>query len=184
MRSRILWRWLLVLAMPIMASNCSNNDPELKPSEGSDPPQGYIFGADLSYVNQVLDHGGVFKEDDLMKDPYTIFRDHGTNLVRLRLWHDPQWTKEVYSPAGSQLYNDLFDVERAITEVKKQGMATLLDFHYADNWADPGKQPIPAAWREIKDISVLADSVYNYTYATLDYLNNKGLMPEFVQIGN
>ena len=175
---------LVVVSIIIAASNCTKNDPEIKPSEGSDPPEGYLFGADLSYVNQVLDHGGVYMEDDLLKNPYAIFKDHGTNLVRLRIWHNPQWTKTVYSPPGEQLYNDLSDVERAITEVKSQGMATLLDFHYADNWADPGKQPIPAAWLGIKDISVLADSVYNYTFKTLTYLNGKGLMPEFVQLGN
>jgi arabinogalactan endo-1,4-beta-galactosidase len=175
---------LLVLAVLITASNCNNDEPELKPDEGSDAPEGYLFGADLSYVNQVLDYGGVYKDNNLVKDPYEILKDHGTNLVRLRLWHNPQWTKEVYSPPGTQLYNDLSDVERAITEVKKLGMTTLLDFHYADNWADPGKQPIPAAWLEIKDISVLADSVYNYTFATLDYLDKKGLMPEYVQLGN
>lgn len=176
--------WFIILVVPIMASNCNNDEPALTPNEGTDPPEGYIFGADLSYVNQVLDHGGVYMEENTVKNPYAIFSDHGTNLVRLRLWHDPEWTRDVYSPPGNQLYNDLFDVERAITEVKKQGMATLLDFHYADNWADPGKQPIPAAWLEIKDINVLADSIYNYTYATLEYLNKKGLMPEYVQLGN
>lgn len=176
--------WILFLATLITASNCSNDDPNLEPSEGSDPPEGYLFGADLSYVNQVLDHNGLYMVDNVEKDPYAIFMENGTNLVRLRLWHDPQWTKTVYSPPGTQLYNDLLDVERSIVEIKKQGMATLLDFHYSDNWADPGKQAIPAAWLEIKDIGLLADSVYNYTYATLTYLNSKGLMPEYVQLGN
>ena len=143
----------------------------------------FYFGADLSYVNQILDHGGVYKEESTEKSPYAIFADHGTNLARFRLWHNPAWTQEVYED-GSQLYNDLNDVEKSIRLSKEQGMEVLLDFHYSDNWADPEKQQVPAAWTEITDINVLADSVYNYTYSVLSYLESKGLMPEMVQIGN
>jgi arabinogalactan endo-1,4-beta-galactosidase len=60
----------------------------------------------------------------------------------------------------------------------------LLDFHFSDTWADPGKQYIPAAWKDIVDIDVLKDSVYNYTLKTLQYLQGKNLLPEFVQLGN
>jgi arabinogalactan endo-1,4-beta-galactosidase len=152
------------------------------PSVADDPD--FYFGSDLSYVNQILDHGGVYKDDNAVKNPYQIFKEHGNDLVRLRIWHNPAWTKEVYDPDGDQLYNDLFDVEEAIVRSKEQGMKVLLDFHYSDFWTDPGRQEIPAAWLNIKDINVLRDSVYNYTFKTLKYLDNKGLLPEFVQIGN
>jgi arabinogalactan endo-1,4-beta-galactosidase len=59
-----------------------------------------------------------------------------------------------------------------------------LDFHYSDTWADPSKQALPAAWKNISSIDVLKDSVYQYTYKTLQYLKGKGLLPEMVQIGN
>jgi arabinogalactan endo-1,4-beta-galactosidase len=144
----------------------------------------FYFGADLSYVNQILDHGGQYRDGDQVKNPYQIFKEHGTDLVRLRLWHNPVWTKEVYNPDGPQLYNDKLDVAKAISMTKEQGMNTLLDFHYSDFWADPGRQEIPAAWLNIKDINVLRDSVYNYTFKTLKFLYDRGLMPEFVQIGN
>ncbi len=143
----------------------------------------FYFGADLSYVNQILDHGGVYFDDGEQASPYQIFAEHGANLARFRLWHNPVWTREVYEN-GTQLYNDLLDVEKSIHLSKEQGMDVLLDFHYSDDWADPGKQFVPEAWEEITDIDVLADSVYNYTYAVLSYLNDKDLMPEMVQIGN
>lgn len=144
----------------------------------------FYFGSDLSYVNQVLDHGGVYKVGNEVRDPYRIFKEHGNEIVRLRLWHTPTWTKEVYNPDGPQMYNDLLDVARAIDLSRKQGMKVLLDFHYSDIWADPGAQEIPAAWKDIKEINVLRDSVYNYTFKSLKYLDSKGLLPEFVQIGN
>jgi arabinogalactan endo-1,4-beta-galactosidase len=102
----------------------------------------------------------------------------------LRLWHHPVWTKEVYGDDGTQLYNDIEDVSKAIQLAKAQGLQVLLDFHYSDSWADPGKQEIPEAWKNITTLSVLKDSVYNYTLKSLEYLHQKDLMPEFVQIGN
>ncbi len=179
---------LVVLLSFGMMTNCKSGDdptPEgpITPIEPN-IPEGFYFGADLSYVNQILDHNGVYKEDGVAKDPYQIFNDHGTNLARFRLWHNPDWTKTVYDPAGDQLYNDLLDVEKGIKKTKDAGMESLLDFHYSDIWADPGKQEIPAAWQNITDLEVLKDSVYNYTFKTLNYLKGKGLMPELVQIGN
>ena len=151
-----------------------------------DPPDNgtFYFGADLSFANQILDHGGIYKDNSNVESPYKIFKDHGANLVRFRLWHNPVWTQEVYAQDGLQLYNDLKDVEEALTLAKQNDLETMLDFHYSDTWADPGNQKIPAAWLDIKEISVLKDSVYNYTLKTLKFLDEKGLMPRFVQIGN
>jgi arabinogalactan endo-1,4-beta-galactosidase len=144
----------------------------------------FCMGADLSYVNQILDHGGVYKDSGNLKNPYIIFKDHGANVIRLRLWHHPAWTREVYGASGKQLYSDLKDVEKSIKEAKDNGMTVCLDFHYSDTWADPGKQIVPDAWKNIKDTMLLKDSVYSYTFNVLKYLDSKGLMPEMVQIGN
>lgn len=161
------------------------SDADRHPDPGpTDDPKGFYFGADLSYVNQILDYGGVYADGGEVRNPYRIFKDHGTHLVRFRLWHDPQWTREVYEPDGPQMYNDYADVERAIASAKEHGMKVLLDFHYSDTWADPGKQEVPAAWKGITDIEILKDSVYRYTKKVLDRLESKGLMPEFIQTGN
>jgi arabinogalactan endo-1,4-beta-galactosidase len=144
----------------------------------------FIFGADLSYVNQILDHNGVYKDQGSVQSPYKIFKDHGTTLVRLRLWNNPAWTKTVYGSNGTQLYNDILDVAKAIRLTREQGMQVLLDFHFSDSWADPGKQEVPAAWTQINSLQILKDSVYQFTFKTLSYLNENGLMPEFVQLGN
>lgn len=172
----------VLLVILFFSTTCSDDTIPI-----TDEPRdlsGFYFGADLSYVNQILDYGGAYKEGGVTTSPYKIFKDHGTKLVRLRLWHNPAWTKTVYTPEGDQLYNDILDVAKAIQLSKDQGLQVLLDFHYSDMWADPGRQEIPLAWQEIKNINVLKDSVYNYTLKTLQYLDNNDLMPEFVQIGN
>ncbi len=136
----------------------------------------FYLGADLSYVNEMEDCGAVYKNaDGTSSDPYEIFAEAGTDIVRVRLWHNPDWTD----------YSDFDDIKETISRAKAEGMEILLDFHYSDDWADPGKQKVPAAWRPVvNNILVLADSVYNYTYKVLEQLYDANLLPEYVQVGN
>ncbi len=174
---------LVLLAISLFLQLRCQNDKPMEEGPDTGTPENFYFGADLSYVNQVLDKGGQYS-DGAVKSPYEIFADKGVNLVRLRLWHNPAWTRDVYGGEGDQMYNDLSDVAEAIQLARARGMQVLLDFHYSDNWADPGKQEVPAAWKEITSLQVLKDSVYNYTAKVLSYLDEKELMPELVQLGN
>jgi len=131
-------------------------------------------GVDLSYVNELEDCGAVFRDKGAAADPYAIFAKAGANLVRLRLWHSPDWTS----------YSTLADVKKSMHRARQHGMRVLLDLHYSDDWAHPGKQIIPAAWREAESTRDLARLVYEYTTAVLDELDEAGLWPEYVQVGN
>jgi arabinogalactan endo-1,4-beta-galactosidase len=133
------------------------------------------FGADLSFAGQMADCGAVYRDSDgTVKDVYRIFKDHGANLVRVRIWNDGNKTK----------YSTLNDVIRTIRHAKAEGMQVLLDFHYSDSWADAGKQPIPQDWAGIDDDARLADTLYQYTLYILTALGQQELMPEMVQVGN
>lgn len=137
------------------------------------PDADFYFGVDLSYVNEVDDCGAAYREDGKLVDAYELFSEHGANLVRARLWIDPDWTA----------YSTVPDVIRTFTRAKQAGMATLLDFHYSDNWADPGNQDVPELWADIPEAD-LPETLYQYTYDTLNTLYQAGLMPEFIQVGN
>lgn len=136
----------------------------------------FYYGADLSYVNEMEDCGAVYKNyAGEVQDPYQIFKEAGANIVRLRLWHNPDWTN----------YSTYQDVKKAIKRAKAENMKVLLDFHYSDNWADPEKQEIPAAWKsEINNTKALSELLYDYTYSTLTDLINEDLSPDIVQVGN
>lgn len=136
-------------------------------------PQIYL-GADLSFVNEMEDCGGKLREHGRERDAFELFRDHGANIVRVRLWNDATWTK----------YSNLADVKKTLRRAKAAGMHTLLDFHYSDDWADGDKQIIPAAWENIADVDPLADALYRFTRDTLKSLDGDGLMPDWVQVGN
>src|SRR5687768_4575905 len=144
--------------------------------------QGFYFGVDLSYVNEMEDCGAAYRVNGVDTDPYKIFEEHGANLVRLRLWHTPSWYDDLNDGIR---YSDFNDVRLSIMRAKAEGMDVLLDFHLSDTWADPSHQVIPAAWLPVVDnLPALQDSVYNYIYSTLGKLATEGLLPEIVQIGN
>jgi arabinogalactan endo-1,4-beta-galactosidase len=132
-------------------------------------------GVDLSYVNEIEACGAQYRLNGKLRDPYELFADSGANLVRLRLWNNPTWTS----------FSTEADVTRSIERARKAGMQVLLDFHYSDDWADPQKQTIPAAWAaDIGDADKLATHVYEYTRDVLARLNARGLLPYMVQVGN
>ena len=162
----------------------NNEDVDDKPDKPGFTYEEFAMGVDLSYVNQIEDHGGIYRDSGMIRDPFQIMKSRGANMVRVRLWHNPQWVREVYNDQEKPLYSGYNDVEKTINRAKQAGMAVNLDFHYSDFWADPGRQEPPAAWENITNLDVLKDSVYNYTLSVLKKLDAKGLMPEMVQIGN
>ena len=139
----------------------------------SDKKKIYL-GADLSYINEIESCGGIYRSNGELVDPFQLFAEKGTNLVRVRLWHNPEINR----------FSGFEDVKKTIRRAKESKMEVLLDFHYSDIWADPHNQIIPRAWKEIHDLPVLGDSIFQYTLKTLLALNKDGLLPEFVQVGN
>ena len=166
---------LIILIISFLLISCSRDDS--KPVIIENPTSTvFYYGADLLYVNEMEDCGAVYKDsNENFKDPYKIFAEAGTNLVRIRLWNNPTWTN----------YSNINDVKKSIQRAKSEGMNVLLDFHYSDSWADPSNQEIPAAWlNQINNTELLGDLVYNYTFDTLNELYDSNLLPEIVQIGN
>lgn len=174
------WIWTLVL---FTTTACSKNIGGT--DSGTTKPVFYpwstfVMGSDLSYVNIVEAMGGTYKIEDVPKDVFKILKENGNNLVRVRLWHQPSWQQNLN---GGLIFSNLADVEKTISRAKANGMAVNLNLHYSDTWTDPAKQTIPAAWQGLS-LQLLADSMYNYTLQTLNYLAAKNLTPEMIQIGN
>ncbi len=163
--------WGLMVGLLILSIGLPFN---LSNAQETEPVQPYYFGVDLSYVNEMDDCGAVYHENGETQDAFALMAEHGANLVRARLWHNPDWTD----------YSTLEDVKLTLMRAQEQDMATLLDIHYSDNWADPGRQEIPAAWENLKTTDELVEAVYTYTYAVLMELHANDLTPDFVQVGN
>ena len=132
----------------------------------------YAIGADLSFLKQAEDRGTAFKDGSVVRPGLQIFRNHGYNWIRLRLFHTP-----------TQLPNDLDYTLILAREARRLGFKFLLNYHYSDTWADPGKQYIPKAW-EGKSHAELTRAVYEYTRDTIIAFRDAGILPDMVQIGN
>ncbi|UAB85017.1 glycosyl hydrolase 53 family protein [Zunongwangia sp. SCSIO 43204] len=179
-----LYSFILFLTFTISCSSdnttneaTADDDPtEEVPNEEETEEISFYYGADLSYVNEMEDCGATYyNKEGVAKDPYSIFKNAGANLIRVRLWHSPTWTN----------YSNLEDVKKTIQRAKDKGMKILLDFHYSDTWADPETQEIPAAWEDFIDKTpTLRSLLYDYTYHTLEELEQENLLPDLVQVGN
>ncbi|KAF1935935.1 glycosyl hydrolase 53 [Clathrospora elynae] len=102
----------------------------------------------------------------------TILKNSGVNTVRQRIWVNP----------ADGNYNLDYNIKLA-KRAKAAGLNIYLDFHYSDNWADPGKQVVPAAWKSLaKD--ALVKQVYDYTKSALNTFASNGIAPSLVSIGN
>src|ERR1019366_1422264 len=143
-------------------------------------PGGKILGADISFLPQLEARGIKFSDKGVEKDAIEILKDHGFNYIRLRLFADPS-NDCGYSPGKG--FCDLPHTLEMAKRIKKAGMKFLLDFHYSDTWADPGKQYEPAAWKDL-GFSELTNKIYQYTKQVLTDLKTQGTLPDMVQTGN
>ena len=140
----------------------------------------YFKGMDLSTLEEVENCGGKFYDNGEEKDVFDILKGYDVNYVRLRLWNDPY--AEDGRPYGAGC-NDMAVTKRLAKRALDHGMGFLLDYHYSDFWADPGKQIVPKAWRGMS-VSELEEAVYNFTKDTLLELHKEGLAPTLIQVGN
>jgi len=130
-------------------------------------------GADISWLTQMETDGIKFyNAAGVQEDCLKILKDLGVNSIRLRVW---------VNPAGG--WCNTADVVAKAVRAKNMGMKLLIDFHYSDSWADPGKQTKPAAW-SVQDINALKISVYDHTLNVLTALKSSGIIPDWVQVGN
>jgi len=151
---------------------------QVNPIEGLRPD--FILGADVSMLSQIELSGGRFYDYGVERDCLEILRDHGVNWIRLRIWNDP--TDENGEPLGGG-NNDLDRTVEIAARAKAIGLKFLLDFHYSDWWADPGKQYMPKAWVDLGTEELL-QAVYDYTAEVIQTLADADAMPDMVQIGN
>ncbi|RYZ22059.1 MAG: DUF4982 domain-containing protein [Chitinophagaceae bacterium] len=139
-----------------------------------------MLGADISFLPQLEARGVRFSDKGKEQDAIAILKDHGINYIRLRLFNDPA-NDSGYAPGKG--WCDLGNTLKMARRAKAAGMKLLLDFHYSDYWADPGKQYKPRAWKGLP-FHLLRDSVYAFTRRALLALKAQGTEPDMVQCGN
>ena len=137
----------------------------------------FIKGADVSALLQIEDKGGKFYDNGVQKDCLQILEEHGFNAIRIKVWNDPG--NPSYFPANQSDphgYNNKAHVVELAKRASRMGFKIMIDFHYSDWWADPGKQYTPHAWSGM-GVSSTSTALYDYTCDVLSTLKSNGVAP-------
>ena len=173
----------------ILLAGCAKSYVPTTKIEGSDLcvkkvenlSKDFIMGMDASCV-PALENSGVkyYNFDGKEQDVFQTLAEAGVNYIRVRVWNDP------YDENGNGYGGGNCDMENAIAIGKRAtqyGMKLLVDFHYSDFWADPGKQMVPKAWVGMS-IEEKSQALYDYTVDCLKQLKKAKVDVGMVQIGN
>ena len=169
-----------LLLCPLSAFASSGEDTvSVEPIKPNSP--GFIKGMDVSSVISLENAGVTFKnrngeEEDIFK----ILADNGVNTIRVRVWNDP------YTAGGRSYGGGNSDIDTAVQigrRAARYGMKLMVDFHYSDFWADPGKQSAPKAWKGLS-LDEKAQRLYDFTLSSLQKLREEGADIRVVQVGN
>lgn len=135
----------------------------------------FWLGADLGWITE-YEHRGLkfFNKDGEERECTALMKELGLNAVRHRVWVDP-------SAHGDWCSEE--DLLVKCLRAKALDMAIMVDFHYSDWWADPGKQNIPAAWSG-HSYELMKEDLAAHTIEVLTYLKDNGIEPKWIQVGN
>ena len=133
----------------------------------------FWLGADISGTTALEAHGGqLFNAQGEKRENTQLMKDYGLNAVRLRVWVNPK-----------DGFCNKEDVLVMAKRAKAHNMAIMIDFHYSDWWADPAKQNIPEAWKEL-DYKQMKKALAKHTRETLQLLKDNDIDVKWVQVGN
>lgn len=174
--------WLMMGITGCAAQQAENPKEETVVTEKEEKlPQEFVLGMDASAVPALLKSGvKYYNFDGQEQNVFQTLQENGINYIRVRVWNDP------FDAEGNGYGGGNCDIENAL-EIGKQatqfGMKLLVDFHYSDFWADPGKQIAPKAW-EGMSLQEKEQALFDYTCESLMLLKNNGVDVGMVQIGN
>ena len=140
----------------------------------------YVKGMDLSTLLELDRLGAKYYDEGKERDILDIMKDYDVDTIRLRIWNDP-WGENHESYGAGE--NDVPTTLKIAKRVSEKGFGVLMNFHYSDFWADPGKQIKPKAW-EGMTVAELTQAVYDFTFDTMELFKKEGVNITMVQVGN
>ena len=139
-------------------------------------PTEFAHGADISWCTE-MEAGGMkfYNNDGQETEIFALMKQIGMDAIRLRVWVNPE---NGYGP-----WSDKADVLAKARRAQAQDLDLMIDFHYSDYFADPGKQTKPAAWEGLS-FDQLKEALAAHTIDVLQTLKDEGIEPKWVQVGN
>ena len=177
----VLLSLLLILCLLLPAAGSAEETSSLYVRKVVGLPEGFLFGMDVSSVLAEEASGVKYYDfDGKETDLFRLLADNGINTIRVRVWNHP------YDDEGRGFGGGNCDISAAVEIGKRAAVAgqkLLVDFHYSDFWADPGKQMVPRAWAGM-EIEEKTEAVFQFTKDCLTQLKEAGVDVCMVQTGN
>jgi len=79
----------MVLLFLLVTNHTLCAQPASQSKPAPEIAQGFIIGADISWLQAAEERGIKFSDKGVQKDILEILKDHGFNYIRLRVFHDP-----------------------------------------------------------------------------------------------
>ena len=140
----------------------------------------FVKGMDLSTLLELERCGAKYYDEGKETDILAVMKKYDVDTIRIRLWNDP-WSESGESYGAGE--NDLKTSLEIAKRVTAAGFGVLLNFHYSDFWADPGKQFKPKAWASY-GVEELEKAVYDFTFSVMNKFLENGVNITMVQVGN
>ena len=141
----------------------------------------FMMGVDISSLLSLEESGRVFYGfDGKPQDIFKTLSQVGVNYIRVRVWNDP------FDAQGNGYGGGNCTIDTAIALGKRAaeyGMGIMVNFHYSDFWADPGKQQAPKAWTNMT-VDEKSKAIYDYTVESIEKIQAQGITIGMVQVGN
>ncbi len=153
--------------------------PEAALTDNTSEKGTFASGGDISWMLEKYEKWGrkFYNGKGEETECTALMKELGMNAIRLRVWVE----NPTENPYG---WNTLPDVLEKAKRVRDLGMRLMIDFHYSDNWADPGQQRVPSAWASLTEWNQRVEAVRNHTVKVLSELKRNNIDVEWVQIGN
>lgn len=135
---------------------------------------------DLSTLLEMEHCGARYFDHGVEKDILQIMKEHDVDTIRIRIWNDPKSPEGELYGAGNNDLQTAIEIGKRVTDA---GMGVLLNFHYSDFWADPGKQYKPKSWADY-GVEELEKAVYDFTIKSLRKVLDAGVHVTMIQVGN
>ena len=184
--------WSAAYAKPASEADSVKQEIFVEPVAGLSDD--FMMGVDISSLADIEKAGGkYYNANGKAEDLFKILKDNGVNWVRLRVWNNPTYAADLYDWEGKliakkgQAYgggNNSVKVDLDLAKrAKAAGFKLMIDFHYSDTWADPGKQNMPQDWVGMS-YAEIENAIEKFTADSLKEFIDAGARPDAVQIGN
>lgn len=188
----------LVCGCLLAAISAFAAEPTLTPANGYPT---FALGADVSWTPYIEQNNvcAFYKSANVNAQNLTtvpeIISDYGIDAVRLRVWVNPTAPLAI-SGFSFKAWNSNYEsmstfgtcsVQEMTTLAKRfasQGQRIMVVFQMSDQWADPGRQFIPASWADCTTVEQLSTKAVEHVREVLAILRDANVNVAWVQIGN